>query len=76
MCVCVTYTCVCIVGDPDIRRSLRYIARATQEVKDKSRHSHEISSARKARIDQYSQLAKCERDGEEVSVWIITIETD
>ncbi|XP_019859647.1 PREDICTED: triple functional domain protein-like [Amphimedon queenslandica] len=52
-------------GDPEFRRSLRYISRTTDEVTDKARRSQEIALAKYARLDQYSQILVCEKDGKE-----------
>ena len=55
-------------GDADFRKSLRYISRVTEEVTEKSRKTQEVASARRARLDQYSQLLVCERDAQEVGI--------
>lgn len=56
-------------GDPDFRKSLRFISRVTEEVTEKLRKSHEMATIRHAKLDQYVQLLVCERDGQEVLFW-------
>ena len=53
-------------GDPDFRKSLRFISRVTEEVTEKLRRCQEMATVRRARLDQYVQLLVCERDGKEV----------
>ncbi len=53
-------------GDPDFRKSLRFISRVTEEVTEKLRKCQEMATVRRAKLDQYVQLLICERDGREV----------
>ena len=55
-------------GDPDFRKSLRFISRVTEEVTEKLRRCQETTAIRRARLDQYVQLLVCERDGKEVII--------
>lgn len=54
-------------GDPDFRKSLRFISRVTEEVTEKLRKCHELAAVRRAKLDQYVQLLICEKDGHEVT---------